>query len=101
MRVRPISPDEVKDKKFEIPGDVIEVVNAMIDKNWTGRSSTIAVTSLVAHLCNKFNISSTEVLQRGYLDFEEEYRAAGWIVESQKPPEDCSTEAHFVFSKPR
>jgi hypothetical protein len=98
----PISPDEVvKAKGGIIPNFVYQAFNNLIAKYWDGRSAVVKqpeVVGYIVKLCPNA-IGRPDVFDKGWLDVEEVYRAAGWKVKYDKPGYNESYDAYFVFSK--
>lgn len=96
--MEPIKPEEVNElKKKLIPEVVIETVNELIAKNYRGKSAFIKQKDIVSALLEK-GLTSVEVYDNNYLDFEDIYRAAGWKVEYDKPAYNESYDASFTFT---
>lgn len=101
----PIRPDQVlKAKAAQIPEFVFEAFNAMITKNWNGRSARVDQSEVLAEI--RFRQVDAEPRYRGldpfvehWLDVESVYRTAGWRVDYDKPGFNESYEAFFVFEK--
>jgi hypothetical protein len=107
-RVKPITPDDVKIiKKTQIPDVVIAVFNTLIVKNMTlNGSSTIKQDAIVKEICARMvddthtiNEVCNRIFNEHWLDVEEIYRNAGWIVEYDKPAYCESYESYFIFRK--
>ena len=95
---RPIRPDEVVKT---IPPEVIEIVNEMIKERWNGSSATIMQDDVVRRVCLKMKVMSDAVFDKGWLDFEDVFRAEGWKVTYDKPGYCEDYAAFFRFEKPR
>lgn len=96
---KPISPDEVGQvQRDNIPPEVFEVVNKLIATKWSGSSATIKQEEILEALA-EFGIWRDYAFDRGYLNFEEAYRAQGWKVEYDKPGYNESYGAFFVFKR--
>lgn len=100
MNVKPITPEEVVDKKKnQMPNFVFEAFNELIAKNYSGNSATVKQDDAVALIMEKGDIDRQSVFDRSYLDVEDIYRDAGWKVEYDKPAYCETYAATFKFSK--
>ena len=99
--MKPIKPNEVQDaKNTYIPDAVIQCVNELIAKNWTGSSASFLQKDLIENvLLMDKNISREEILKNNLLDFEDLYRKEGWIVTYDSPAYNETYEANFSFKK--
>ncbi len=97
----PIRPEEVAAVKTgTIPQEVFDVINTLITQKATSSGVTILQRDIVTALVKKGLVTdNTDANRRGYLDFEEAYRAAGWRVEYDKPGFNESYPARFIFCK--
>ena len=96
---RPITPDEVvAAKRVAIPDAVFDAFNALIAKHWGGGSSSFQQKEIVSVLEDR-GISSNEIFNNYYLDVEDIYREAGWLVEFDQPGFNETYEATFTFRK--
>lgn len=98
--VGPISPAEIEQRKIIFPKEVFETFNRLIADNWNGHSATVMQKEATKAIADVLNIPVSQIFNKGYLDIEEAYRAAGWHVQYDKPAFDESYEPHFVFKKP-
>ena len=97
---KPITPAEVgKHQATIIPAVVFEVVNTLIASNFMNGSATVKQDSIVDGILIASDITRNEIFQKGYLNFEEAYREAGWEVEYDKPGYNESYSAYFEFTK--
>jgi len=106
MAVKPISPDEAyKERVFSIPDEIIETVNQLLIKNVSkGGHATILQKDIESLALGKFLangkvVSASSMYENGWLDFEDQFRAAGWKVEYDRPGYGDSYDANFKFSK--
>lgn len=99
-RVRPISPDEVSDRKVQIfPDAVFESFNELIVENDCGGRSIVKQKDVVKLMESK-GLNSAEIYKRGWLNIEEVYRKARWKVTYDKPGYgDNDFDAYFEFSR--
>lgn len=105
MSVKSITPDEVVEKKQEqLPDFVVEAFNEMIAKNWNGRSASFKQDDVVNLICQKmgyeeYRAAVNKIYAEHWLDVEDVYRSAGWVVKYDKPAYNESYPATFEFSK--
>jgi hypothetical protein len=99
---KPMSPDEVADRKTEtIPDDVFEVVNAELAEKWTGNQAIILQKDIVHRVLKVRKDLTAKTFPFEWLDFEDSYRALGWEVEYDKPGYNETYSAKFIFRKVR
>ena len=105
-KVKPISPDEVINKKKKLlPDGVIEAFNELIAKNWDGNQSVIDQDDVVNLICEKVGDGMGNsaprrlVFDNNWLNVEEIYEAQGWEVEYDKPGYNEVYSASFIFSR--
>lgn len=100
-KVRLIRPEEVVlEKKKSLPDKVLAAFNQLIAEKWNGYSATIKQEDVVALMIKK-GLKQKQILDKGWLDVEDVYREAGWIVEYDKPGYNESYLATFTFKKPK
>lgn len=100
MNVKPISPDEVvQKKKTSFPDFVLEAFNELITKNFHGNSATIKQDDVVDLIVSKSSMDRQSIFDAHYLDVEDVYRDAGWKVKYDKPAYCETYAATFTFSK--
>ncbi len=96
--IEPIRPDEVVSlKATQIPDQVIGVFNTLIAENWKGDRAAIK-QDLVMERLESLAIPRHLAFANHWLDVEDVYRAAGWVVEYDKPGYNEDYDAFFVFS---
>lgn len=97
---KPIRPEEVgAAKAVVIPAAVFDAFNAEIAARFEHDTATVKQEAVVARLENG-GISRREIFDRGWLNVEEAYRAAGWKVVYDKPGFNETGEAYFTFEAP-
>jgi hypothetical protein len=107
MAVKPISPDDIAGAKLEtFPDVVFLVVNALIASNFTNGRASFTQEEVIERLAENlpgedFDIKRNEIFKKGWLNFEEVYRAQGWEVEYDKPDYTETRDANFTFRKPK
>mgnify|MGYP001578080201 CR=1 FL=1 len=97
-KVKPISPDEVK--KGDIPDFVFEAFNEMIQEKWNGASSRVYQNEIIELILKKTTIiDRRDIFENNWLDVEDYYREAGWVVAFDKPNYNEDYKAFFLFRK--
>ena len=92
--IRPIRPSEVLIK--DQPPGVYSTFNALIREKWDGLKAVVGLSEAVKRVSEEMDISSQECFDRGYMDIENNYKVAGWIVWFHKgDPGESST---YTFS---
>jgi hypothetical protein len=100
--VTPIRPCDVK---LIIPDFVIEAVNKLIQEKWDGDEARVEQFAILNVICSEDpddgKPSRSEVYDKHWLDIEDTYRKAGWIVTYDQPTYgDEAFEPYFIF-KPK
>jgi len=105
-RIKPISPDEIQERKAEtIPDEIIQAVNELIAMKWNGSSATIRKDDL---LNRYFELTQQENNQRNRaelydkhaLDIEHVFRQVGWSVSYDQPSYgDSDYEPYWDFKR--
>ena len=106
--IRPFTPDEVLANKREvIPAFVIEAVNTLLTKRFSGTSCTIRQKELI-ELAEKIGMDQGTIpdwatrqtfFDEHWLDFEPIFKAAGWNVVYDKPGWDETYEPFWKFER--
>lgn len=101
--MEPIKPSDISEyKKNNAPEKVIEAWNTVIARNFrANRYSQFTLDELVDEIYYATGASRRSMLDKGWLDLEEIYIAAGWKVEFDKPGYNESYAANFTFTAPR
>ncbi|MFZ2193287.1 MAG: hypothetical protein WAV31_03510 [Candidatus Moraniibacteriota bacterium] len=100
-KVRPIKPSEVAAiKKQEFPAAVFEAFNELISSKFVGGSATIKQKDVVVLMVKK-GLDEKEISEKGWLNVEAAYRAAGWKVKYDSPGFNETYDATFEFSTKR
>lgn len=98
FKTAPISPDQVVEAKSEsLPDEVFVVVNELITEKLLNGSATILQKDILARL-EACGLNRSQIFEKGWLNFEELYRQAGWEVGYDKPGYNETGEAYFIFS---
>lgn len=97
----PIRPEDVPALKVvSIPGEVFEVFNELIIKNYSQGGTSVVHQSAVINALEDRGTPRNTVYQNGWLDVEDAYEEAGWDVKYDKPAYNESYPATFRFSAP-
>lgn len=102
MPVKPITPAEaMKQKRTEIPDEIIRVVNDMLVEKMSIANPTSGITlfqkDIVGRAAEALDMTTSEIFARKWMDFEPIFRDAGWEVKYDKPAYNESYDAFFVF----
>jgi len=98
-KVRPIKPRDIAaEKKKTFPNAVLNSFNELIAQKYNGTSATIKQDDVVALMIRK-GLDREEIFEKGWLDVEDIYRSAGWVVEYDKPVYNETYTAFFVFKR--
>lgn len=101
-KVKPITPDEVADKKLNVfPDAVFETFNTLISQKAVGKRSIRIETKEAVDLMVKKGLKEDDIFENGWLNIEDVYRQAGWKVEYDKPAYNENYEPHFTFTPDR
>lgn len=85
MTVKPLSPDELYREAIKhIPDGVVEAVNELLVTASYGPQIIIGQDALVNKLEERGFVRN-EIFSKGYLNFEDLYREAGWDVFYDRP----------------
>src|SRR3954470_22754707 len=97
--VKPIKPSEVVDKMEEtIDSNLLQAINNLIVKNWTGSSAHFAVSDVLNEL-NKLKEYDTLEIKSFSANFPPVYKKAGWKVDTDRPGYNESYETNWTFTK--
>jgi len=98
---KPITPIEVASRS--IPDKIVDIINKLIVRNYDyqNEKSIVFVYELVEEISPKINIDKIEIIRRKWLNFDEIYKSAGWIVKFEHGTNDieCNYKSHFIFEK--
>lgn len=98
--IRPITPEEITEMQLDaMPDTVLEIVNRLITEKIRQGNAVIYQKDIVRELVG-CGFKSEEIFARGWLNFEDIYRASGWKVEYDKPGWNETYDAYFKFSIP-
>lgn len=96
--VRPVKPREVPAKKRKsIPEGAIEAFNELIVQRFDGYSAFVKQDDVVRLMVLK-GLDQAEIFENEWLDVEEIYRKAGWLVRYDAPAYCETYDAFFVFT---
>lgn len=93
--IKPIRPSEI-DKTTVIPEAVIEAFNELITKNYLNGFSKVEVSEVCRLISEKMSINQSQV-DSLWLNVEDIYRKAGWLVVYDAPGYNESYAASFTF----
>jgi hypothetical protein len=97
---KPITPDEaMKFKKKALPEEVIQSFNELIAVNFDGKESCFIQSAIVRRIREKIQLDGREVFPIEWLDVEDIYEDAGWIVTYDKPSYVESYASTFTFRR--
>jgi hypothetical protein len=101
---KPISPKDFAETPVIIPDQVFAVVNdLLIQKKQLGGATLSRITILQKEVVDKletqYNFNRRDIYDKHMLDFEPQYREAGWNVVFDQPAYCESYEAYWTFSK--
>jgi hypothetical protein len=86
-------------KAARIPDGVIEAVNELLSKEFDGKRALLKQNKVLVAISEKMNVPRDTVFANKWLDFEDVYRQAGWLVTYDKPAYNETYEATFEFRK--
>ncbi len=95
MNVKPITPEQLKVDQVAIPDFVIKYLNELISEAFEGDSAVLLQQDIREGLSN----FSDAPFNPKWMNFEPEYREAGWSVALHKPSPEESYPAYYVFSR--
>ena len=100
--MKPIKPSEVIAlKKTSFPPEVLEAVNELIAKNFSGRRSEFLMKDAANLIASKMGSPIALVYKEKFLDVEDIYRAEGWLVTFDNPGYNEDYEAKYTFEVPK
>ncbi len=96
--VSPLKPEDVAAaRKAAMPDVIIMVFNTLITESFNGYNAIIKQDDVVRTLVER-GLEKAEIYNRGWLDVEPIFEAAGWKVMYDKPAYYESYDAYFKFS---
>jgi beta-lactam-binding protein with PASTA domain len=99
MTIKPISPNEISEKKKQsFPDAVLEAFNEIIAQNYSNGQSIVKQEDVVKLMVKK-GVKRADIFGMHYLDIEPVYEAQGWKVEYDKPGYNETYDANFTFKK--
>lgn len=115
---KPISPSQIAAHKAKsFPAYVFDAVNDLLASEFSNGSATIKQKHIIDRMLEKANkdisneeiddefggygssLTKDKIFSRGYLNFEEVYREAGWEVSYDKPAYNETYDASFKFKE--
>jgi hypothetical protein len=94
----PITPDEVQTKK-EIPEEVFEIFNRLIQENWDGVCAIVLQDEAADMVASRLQVPRSRIFEEHWFDIEGHYEAVGWRVDYDKPGYNESYAETFKFRK--
>jgi len=104
-RVKPLSPDDIMEGLDDIiPGFIIEAVNNLLKKKFRGSSCSIKQKDIESEIINIAfkegkEITSGDIYDNKWMDFEAIFIKVGWKVIYHKPDYTESYDSYFDFKK--
>lgn len=97
--MKPITREEVNAaaKNREFPDFVIQAFNECIVESKLKNSTTVKQDDVMTKIVAASGKSRNQIFELHWLDVEDHYRAAGWIVTYDKPAYNESYAAYFTF----
>ncbi len=101
---KPITPAEANARAAEaFPPEVFEAVNGLLKLRANGPGCITLTQEEVIKAVRALmpKASRSDLFKKGWLDFKQAYRAAGWSVEYDKPGYNESYKASWEFTPKR
>ena len=98
----PITPSEaIKAKTQAIPSEVFQVFDELIVRNLDlDGQAMVDQYEAVTMIAERMKIHRSVVFANNWMDVEEAYRQAGWLVEYDKPAYYENYKAYYMFTTP-
>ncbi len=91
--------DEIAgEKQKTFPDAVLESFNELLTQKFNGTPVIIKQDDVLALMIRK-GLNREEIFEKGWLDVEGAYRAAGWKVSYDKPGFNETYDANFTFKR--
>lgn len=101
-QVRALSPQEIMELKQEMtPPVVLDTVNRLLAENINQSGYATIKQDIILKALEATGLNRREIFDKHWLDFENQYREAGWEVTYNSPSYDESFDAYFNFSLPK
>jgi hypothetical protein len=98
-RVEPIKPKDILDNLEDvIHPAVVQAVNELLKEQFRGGSCTIKQKDIESRAKKISGVTSTEIYDKKWMDFEPIFRKAGWKVSYNSPDRDEDFDSYFSFS---
>lgn len=100
-KIKPVSPEDVQNS-FKVPDFVINAVNKLLKKKWYPGATNIVLNQcdVIEAIKADYNTTKREIYDKHWLDFEDDFRAAGWDVKYVRGEYWETFDPYFVF-KPK
>lgn len=100
--MKPISPKDVASlKTATIPAEVVTVFNELIASNWNGSEAVVREKDAAILIANRVDVKQQYLYDQKWMDIEDTYRKAGWVVVYDSPAYCETYDATYTFSKKR
>ena len=103
MKIKPLRPDSaIAMKRGSRPDEVMIAFNQEITEHIKVSTGVAIVKQkdVIERIKNALeSITTSDILDKGWLNIEAEFRKAGWTVNYEKPSRDESFDAYFRFQK--
>lgn len=98
--IKPITPAEAE-RGTSKPDFVIKAFNDMIAANMRNGQARFTQYEVMDKICANagFSMSTSDIINSGWLDVEPLFREAGWSVVYDKPGYCESYKAYFIFKR--
>ena len=94
--MQPITPKEVRNGLNNIPDEIIEIVNSLLERNLCNGKAMIQAFDVISRWLDKFPKEEFDIK---WLNFEILYRSKGWKVTYDAPIYCEITQAVFYFEE--
>jgi hypothetical protein len=95
--MKPITPKEVLEKRPLVLEPVFEVFNKLILDAFDGRQAVIYLEPAAIIVSKTLGIKKEKLYDSGYMDIEDHYREAGWVVVYSQPDRTENFRPHYTF----
>ena len=96
--IKPISPTEHSKFRGGFPDFVFEAFNRKISEVRSTSTIRVSQNEVIALIEALGNVTRSEIFANNWLDVEEHYQDAGWVVTYNKSPCWSDMESYFEFS---
>ena len=96
--IKPISPTEHSKFRGGFPDFIFEAFNRKISEVRSTSTIRVSQNEVIALIEALGNVTRSEIFANNWLDVEEHYQDAGWVVTYNKSPYWSDMESYFEFS---